>query len=84
MEKTMPVYKTAVIQNSNRVVKWFETREEAVNFLNRKIAMDLLDKLNVKGHSREFQAQLLLDSLNEVQDKLALVDSEIQEYVAPS
>lgn len=78
----MPIYQTVNIKNSQKVVKYHETREEATEYLRLQAAIDFYNKLPKHG-SIETRAQAILDNVDALSIKLAEVDGEIVDWVRP-
>ena len=70
-------FKTTYIHKSNRVVKWYETREEALRELNLFYAQEFLNKIPHNGKGRP---EAVLDHIDELVAKIATADGDITEY----
>lgn len=75
------IYKTEHVANNNRVVKYHESRDDAIQYLNREAILNWFNKVSLKGMSNDKKADILLENLPSLNKRLEEILELPKEYV---
>lgn len=77
----MSIYKTEHVSANNRVVKYHESREDAIQYLNREAMLSWFNKISLKGMSNDKKADILLENLPTLNKRLEEIQELPKEYI---
>ena len=77
----MSIFRTIHLNNSNKIEKFHDSKEEAVTFLTNRAFMEFLGNIPTKGLNLEARADEARKRLPALLDKLDKIDEGIQEFI---